>query len=207
LGESILFDSINNLEQDIFCIKRYPGDSMAETLLDKVKMGFPSTIDFPPILSQLCEWDENENQGDTISGYFELQQYGRDILSRLIDKDNIRDRFGLFGLNSDGGLYCVWLQDNGKQPVVYIGSGSSARVLTQNIEDFLLLLAIGYDEVGRADFSQPPESESSVNTNFQDWVKQRLNSSIPETGEAIVNLAIEKSDDLGDWLKANCKWG
>lgn len=180
---------------------------MAETLLDRVKIGFPSTIDFPPILSQLCEWDENENQDDTISGYFELQQYGRDILSRLIDKDNIRDRFGLFGLNSDGGLYCVWLQDNGEQPVVYIGSVGSARVLTKNIEDFLLLLAIGYDEVGRADFSQPPESESSINIKFQDWVKQKLNSSIPATGEAIVNLAIEESDNLVNWLKANCKWG
>jgi hypothetical protein len=179
---------------------------MTSNLLEKVRTGFPSTIDFPDILSQLCNWDENENQDSTISGYFELHENGRDFFSRIIDREETRNRLGIFGSSPDGGLYCIWLQDNGKQPVVYIGSGQFAMVLSANIEDFLKLLAIGYNEICGPDLSQPPEPGSLVNRKFQTWISQILNTSVPLTGQNIVDNATRDSDDINSWLSANCTW-
>lgn len=176
------------------------------TLVEKVKTGFPSNIEFPNILSQLCSWDEEENGDRTISGSFELYVYGRNSFSRWVDREDAQNHFGIFGLSPDGGMYCVWLQDNGNQPIVYIGNDQFAMVVAKNIEEFLKLLAIGYDEICGPDLSQPPEEESGINRKFQAWVSQKLGAPIPTTGQAIVDLAKAESDDIREWLTANCTW-
>jgi hypothetical protein len=179
---------------------------MNATLAEKVQTGFPTSMKFPDILSQLSSWDEGENQDRTISGSFELYTYGRDSLSRWIDQEAARNRLGIFGLTPDGGMYCIWLQDNGNQPVVYIGNDQFAMLLAKDIEDFLRLLAIGYDEICGPDLSHPPEEESGINKNFQAWVSQKLNTTIPAVGQGIVDQAKIESDDIGEWLSANCTW-
>jgi hypothetical protein len=141
-----------------------------------------------------------------LSGYFELFENGRDVISAWIDREEAQKKLAMFGMSSDGGLYCIWQQDNGKQPIVYIGSGQDARVFAKDIQDFITLLAIGYNDICSADLSQPPEDASLINPKFQAWVAQGLNVNVPATGQQIVDVALEESDNIYEWLVANCTW-
>jgi hypothetical protein len=174
------------------------------SLTDKVKAGFPESIEFPAILSQLCYWLEQENSDKPLSGYFELFEGNRAIaISAWIDQEAIQEKLGIFGMSADGGLYCIWLQDNGKESVIYLGSGQNATVLARNIEDFILLLAVGYNDICFADVTQPPEAGSLVNPEFQVWVRQALDAEIPVTGQEIVETAKVGCDNVYRWLVAN----
>ncbi len=179
---------------------------MTLSLTEKVKNGFPREIEFPEILSQLCSWQESENSDRGLSGYFELFENGREVISAWIDREEAQKRLAMFGMSPDGGLYCIWLQDNGKKPIIYIGSGQDARVFAKNIEDFIILLAIGYNDICRADMSQPPEEGSLINPKLQAWASQKLNVNIPTAGQEIVDIAIRESDNIYEWLVANCTW-
>ncbi|HPF38826.1 MAG TPA: hypothetical protein PK093_09290 [Phycisphaerae bacterium] len=110
-------------------------------------------------------------------------------------------RLAIFGHGPDGTLYAVWNQDDGRRPIVHIGSeGTDTFVLASNALDFLRLLAIGYDEIGFADLSAPPDSED-VNPAFQEWVATTFRVAIPPTGVEIVQPAQASHDDLGKWIE------
>jgi len=101
------------------------------------------------------------------------------------------------GTGGDGSMGAFWLDDNGKQHIVHLGSGSGSTmvcVLTDNAVDFLRLLAIGYDEICWGEFSEPPEGEPPANSDFQDWVKAEFNVLIPAKGNAIVKSTAEMND-------------
>jgi hypothetical protein len=177
---------------------------MTLDLAERVKIGFPKAIEFPEILTQLCIWHERENSSKTVSGYFEFFEGDRSVIDAWVSQESAQNRFGMFGMSVDGGLYCVWVQDDGKQPVIYLGSGQSARVLAKDVEDFLVLLAIGYDEVCfAAPPEHPPEDPARINPQFQAWVRQTLTRDIPITGQTIVATAMNEYDDLFEWLIAN----
>jgi hypothetical protein len=174
------------------------------TLTDIVKAGFPESIEFPDILSQLCHWHEHENADSPLSGYFEFFEGNREVtISAWIDQEEIQKRFGILGMSADGGLYCIWSQEDGKQPVVYLGSGQNASVLAKDIEDFMLLLAIGYNDLCFADVTQSPEEGSSINPKFQAWASQVMNRVVPATGQEIVEVAKAECDSVYDWLVAH----
>jgi hypothetical protein len=176
---------------------------MSLNLAERVKTGFPEGIDFPEVLSQLCFWAEG--QDNTIGGYFEFHEYGRDFFSNLIEEEEHQKRFAIFGLHADASVYCLWLQDNGKKPVVFLGKNAYATIMAASIEEFLVLVAIGYNDLSAADKSLPPAADDCyVNEQFQDWLNKTLNITIPTTGQAIVDKAIKECDDISQWLTANC---
>ncbi|WP_310489720.1 hypothetical protein [Chamaesiphon sp. VAR_69_metabat_338] len=175
-------------------------------LTEKVKTGFPQEIEFPELLSQLCSWHEHQNFDKKLSGYFELFENDREVISAWVDRAETQKRLAVFGMSPDGGLYCIWLQNNGKKPIVYLGSGQDARVFAKDIQDFIALLAIGYNDICSADMSQPPDEGSLINPKFQAWVDRVLNVNIPVTGRQIVDAAVRESDNIYEWLVANCTW-
>jgi hypothetical protein len=120
----------------------------------------------------------------------------------------------------DGSWAGLWRDDAGRQKVVHLGSGSGSVmlcVLTENIEDLLRLLAIGYDELcwpehfhrtpaevradeyGDDDHPPPPAV-------LRNHVSQTLGLSIPERAAEIISHtasmdASESDDPFWNWLK------
>ena len=67
-------------------------------------------------------------------------------------------------------MAAFWLDDDGKQKIVHLGSGSGSTlvcVLADDCVDFLRLLAIGYDEIcWNEEFLQPPNTNTGQGELF-----------------------------------------
>jgi hypothetical protein len=87
---------------------------------DQIAARFSSRIQMPDELRQLCSW--LERNGYPISGGFELRIDTGHSIKYWFGKDSVTDRFGVFGAGPDGSLYALWLQDDGRIPVVHMGS-------------------------------------------------------------------------------------
>lgn len=170
----------------------------------KIKEGIPNTLHIPSELEMLCEWvDQN---GYPISGYFELNADDGETMQYWLGFDHISDRFGIFGAGPDGSLYALWIDDEGVQKIVHLGSeGEQKLILAENFIDFLRLLAIGYDEIGFADLdmtlqewnSNEDDPNEGSNPNFMEWVKTKFDVDIPERGNEIVNA---NDDSFRNWI-------
>jgi hypothetical protein len=103
----------------------------------------------------------------------------------------------------DGSMAAFWLDDQGAQQIVHLGSGSGSTllcVLASDPVDFLRLLAIGYDEICWNDeFAFPPNYKSDFKVqphiDFQRWVSETFAVSIPATATEIVKYPNEMGDD------------
>lgn len=171
---------------------------------DLIRRHFPSTIPFPAELAQLCQW-HTEN-GDPISGDFRLDEDEYGFIARWFGSDEdrelqpVEDRFGLFGAGPDGSLYAIWLQDDGRSPIVHMGSeGQKNLVLAANMLDFVRLLAIGYAEIGFSEYYWEPQPEG-INPRFQQWVTETFKVTIPVAGAAIIIPAQQEHDDFQAWI-------
>lgn len=114
------------------------------------------------------------------------------------------ERVCVFGnTGGDGSMAAFWLDDQGKQKIVHMGSGSgstSVCVITEDPVDYLRLIAIGYDEpCFYLDASDPPNTDTDrfvhPNVDFQDWVKDTFGVSIPRTANEIVKYAPDMDHD------------
>lgn len=137
------------------------------------------------------------------------------------DDPEVNARLSIFlRSGGDGSWAGLWRDDNGQQKIVHLGSGSGSvmlGVLTENIEDLLRLLAIGYDELcwpehfnrtpaevradeyGDDDHPPPPAL-------FRNHVSQTLGLPIPERASEIVQRtasmdASESDDPFWNWLR------
>ena len=122
------------------------------------------------------------------------------------EKTDVLNRLCVFArTGGDGSMAAFWLDDEGTQKIVHLGSGSGSTlvcVLADDPVDFLRLLAIGYDEICRNDyFSKPPNVDNvegdmfvHLNTDFQNWVRDTFSVRIPETATEIVKHPSEMRD-------------
>ncbi len=137
------------------------------------------------------------------------------------DDPAVNERLRIFlRTGGDGSWAGLWVDDEGQQRIVHLGSGSGSVmlcVLTQNVEDLLRLLAIGYDELcwpeqfgvtpqqikdidyEDADYPPPPQL-------FREHVERTLGLSIPTRAKEIVQSTAsmdddESSDPFWNWLK------
>lgn len=137
------------------------------------------------------------------------------------DDPEVNDRLSIFlRTGGDGSWAGLWLDDNGQQRIVHLGSGSGSvmlSVLTENIEDLLRLLAIGYDELCWPDqFQQTPDEVSADEYDdddyppppllFRNYVERILGLGIPMRASEIVSSTVsmdelESSDPFWNWLK------
>lgn len=106
---------------------------------------------------------------------------------------------------AEGSHAAFWLDDNGNQKIVHLGSGSGstlACVLAEDPVDFLRLLAIGYDEIcWPEEFSKPPNFDASrkrphlpPNLEYRNWVTTAFGVTIPLVAAEIVKHPAEMGD-------------
>lgn len=115
----------------------------------------------------------------------------------------------------DGSRAGIWLDDNGRQHFVHLGSGSGSTlvcVLASHAIDFLRLLTIGYEEFcwpwvydlteeeayrrehgddGRKPGLYPP-------IEFRNWVRKTFDVPLPKRGSEIVARTAEMDDENSD---------
>ena len=161
------------------------------------------------------EWSETERPGGTVIEFF---AEGNANLSYWFghNRPEVLNRVCVFArTGAEGSMAAFWLDEEGKQRIVHLGSGSGSVlccVLADDPIDFIRLLAIGYDEVcWNTEYSEPPNADWSEgdlfvhpNTNFQDWVKNTFSVAIPRTAKEIVEHPAEIGDiDSPDPF---CRW-
>lgn len=137
------------------------------------------------------------------------------------DDAEVNDRLSIFlRTGGDGSWAGLWLDDNGQQRFVHLGSGSGSvmlSVLTENVEDLLRLLAIGYGELCWPEqFKKTPdevradedddEDYPPVPIVFRNYVKGTLGLRIPKRASKVVAStvsmdALESDDPFWNWLK------
>ncbi|WP_178126120.1 hypothetical protein [Pseudomonas sp. Fl5BN2] len=137
------------------------------------------------------------------------------------DDPEVNQRLSIFlRTGGDGSWAGLWLDDNGQQRVVHLGSGSGSVmlcVLTDSVQDLLRLLAIGYDELcWREQFERTPEEVREDEYDDDDHppapqllrnhVERTLGLSIPaRAAEIVVSTesmdALQSSDPFWNWLK------
>lgn len=168
---------------------------------DAIQKGFPAAICFPHELELLCEWAGKH--GDQISGYFELRADDGEAIYWWFRSHDADDRLAQFGAGADGSLYCIWKQDDGREPVVHMGSeGDALMVLAGTMKEFIRLLAVGYGELGFEDVSVPPEEPDDINLGFQNWVEDIFDVTVPATGQEIVDRAHQEYDNFQGFVEA-----
>jgi hypothetical protein len=168
--------------------------------ITKIRNRFPAGIAVPPELESLCTW--LAKHGYPISGGFELYADEHESIRHWFGTDAVNDRFGVFGTGPDGSLYAIWRQDDGRTPIVHMGSeGQNNFVLAGKMLDFLRLLAVGYDEIGFADLAAPPDGDG-VNPAFRRWVEETFRTRVPATGVEIRSPAQASHQDFQSWIDA-----
>lgn len=96
----------------------------------------------------------------------------------------------------DGSYAALWLDDDGQQQIVHLGSGSGSvmtGVMVRSPLDFLRLLAIGYEELCWPEALHLPPQESAGDEDdfrlplkFQRWLTSTYNVTIPATALEIM---------------------
>ncbi len=131
-------------------------------------------------------------------------------------KPDVLNRLCVFArTGADGSMAAFWLDSDGRQKIVHLGSGSGSTlvcVLADDPVDFLRLLAIGYDEICWSEvFSRPPNADHSSgrmfvhpNVNYQNWVRDTFSVTIPQTAVEIVRCPSKMRDRHSD--DPFCRW-
>jgi hypothetical protein len=123
------------------------------------------------------------------------------------EHEEVNQRLCVFAqTGGEGSMGAFWLSDSGEVKVVHLGSGSGstlACVLAHNCVDFLRLLAIGYNELCWSDeFNSPPLANDEFvvqpNVEFQDWVRNTFNVTIPATALEIVKYPSSMDDESSE---------
>lgn len=186
-------------------------------LLDWIeKQGYVEELDGDYIgyLGSRCDYDDIG--GTDISFYAEKHTAQWWVFSSEEEAKsvNVHDRLSIFArTGADGSAAAFWLADDNTQKIVHIGSGSGSAlmcVLANEPIDFLRLIAIGYEEIcWSQDFAYPPNHNKShayvpPHKDYQEWVKNEFNTTIPTTAQEIIKEPAEMWD-----VNSNdpfCRW-
>ena len=118
----------------------------------------------------------------------------------------------------DGSHAALWINNEGKQRFVHLGSGSGSTmlcVLTDSPVDMLRLIAIGYDELSWPEnFAGTPEEAREFDEDenyvaplaFRNFVEASFGVKVPETASEIVGSTsslLDKSSDDPFWRWIN----
>jgi hypothetical protein len=167
-------------------------------------------------LEQIEGWTENGRPGGTD---IEFMAGGNEGLEKWFghSRPEVLNRLCVFAQTGhDGSMAAFWLDDQGTQKIVHLGSGSGSTlvcVLASDPVDFLRLLSIGYDEIcWNEEFAFHPNHESDFkvlpHVEFQRWVSVTFNVSIPKTAAEIIQHPDEMDDDnpqdeFAKWVKSS----
>jgi hypothetical protein len=156
----------------------------------KIQNNLPEDIQLPESIGLICDYFDE--LGFPMSGCFELSDLGRDDLLGWFQKQPQKvDEFAPFGRGADGSIYALWLEPNrnpNQAPVVMLGSSGTLEILAINPAEFITLLCLGYNEIGYDDVSVPG-SDWDDTSRFREWIIDRVDFDLPETGKEIVDKA------------------
>lgn len=140
---------------------------------------------YPKELDILKEYIQNFGY-DFITD-FKLCEYSN-IIRNYFDNGHLLESSIIdFGQSRDGGIYAIW-NNNDEQKIVYLGSeGSDWYILTNNIQDFLVLLSIGYENILEENLKLKPIKKQ--NNNLKKWIKAKLNITVPNTAKNISQIS------------------
>lgn len=116
----------------------------------------------------------------------------------------------------DGSSAAFWLDDQGKQRIVHLGSGSGSIMVGTWVRsplEFLILLAIGYEELCWQDEYNKKPIDCDVDKDrflepilYQQWLVDTYDVVIPSTAEKIATnmskLGEPSDDPFCLWLKS-----
>lgn len=123
---------------------------------------------------------------------------------------HIEDRLVPFArTGGDGSHVAFWLDDDGRQQIVHLGSEGLVCLLGQTPLDFLRVLAIGYEEISGDCLDAPtaPPAVEGRNAAYRSWLTARYGVTIPATASEIFgeipSVFAEASDDpFWRWVRA-----
>jgi hypothetical protein len=160
-------------------------------LKDKIKRNFPQGIKVPKPWEKVLDWVE-KNPATVIGGHFEITENSKEMLKNWISDEALSNNLAVLGETAEQNLFCIWKKDKNTQPIVLLGEAGHTKIIAQNIEDFIQLLAIGYYEAEYAN-DQPPVFESGTehwtNPKFQQFYKKTFKKEIPLTAKEIIKSA------------------
>ncbi|MGE0786112.1 MAG: SMI1/KNR4 family protein [Sandaracinaceae bacterium] len=198
----------------------------------------PAGFELPRAIGALCDWIEDRGlllpseggrvgvlypEADLRAGWTATRRPGGTRIglvargpepsaASLHGRTDLANRLSFFAeTGGDGSQAAFWLDDEGTQHIVHLGSGSGsmmACVLANSDIDFLRLLAIGYDEICWSDeLDRPPNAAGELhvepNEPFREWVCTTFGVDIPTLGVEIIPNVAEYGDDSPDPF---CRW-
>ncbi|MCC0807739.1 hypothetical protein FPV16_16145 [Methylobacterium sp. W2] len=205
---------------------------------DEMRTRLPGGFTLPPEIAALFDWieehgllhDSQRVPGDRFGTLQPLEPpyRGAVVLFRVECKDEVLSYAeAWFGspdpaarlipfarTGADGSYAAFWLDDDGSQRIVHLGSeGDGLCVLGQTPLDFLRLLAIGHNELGTglalpdAEPEDEPDYEMEVdNPPFRNWLTTTYGVTIPRTVSEIVptppgSVAETSDDPFWRWVR------
>ncbi len=165
-----------------------------------------------PVNKLRAEWDEVQRPGGTLVEFYAEKNSDQIYFLNETTKGRLRV-FARTG--GDGSMAAFWLDDEGHQRIVHIGSGSGsmlACVLCENALDFLRLIAIGYDEIcWDEEFGLTPTEcfkknnfTIKPNLKYQNWLVHEFHTTIPKIAKEIVRNPAEFGDEESE--DPFCRW-
>lgn len=216
------------------------------TIANQIQSSLPAGMHLPESLEKLFVWIESnglyvDQPSGTRIGFLYPQEKmrsqatedgrpgGTDIAFEAVGNSDLNHWFGherpevlnrlyVFAkTGADGSMAAFWLNEEGQQVIVHLGSGSGSTmvcILAEDPVDFIRLLAIGYDEICWGEhFDVTPEETDpdfivAPNLPFRKWVERTFGRKIPETGHEIVRNpedmgAEDPLDTFNRWVSEN----
>jgi hypothetical protein len=176
-------------------------------LKHKVINNFTKGIKVPKSWEIVLDWSE-KNIGKVIGGHFEIIENSNNMLKHVVDMDGkAAKQLAVIGENGTSEIFCLWHADKKNAPIVILGEAGSARVIAENMDDFIQLLAVGYYEIEVADYDAEPVfpegAEHWKNAEFQAFFKKKFKKDVPKTGAEIVARKTTTDTEFFNWLCEN----
>ena len=170
---------------------------------------FHEGVEIPEALCKLVSFASNRN--DFYAGSFDV--YGNGVNELPIwfgENQDAISQLAVFGSNSDGSLYALWLygsQPANQAPVVFLGSeGVSNRVIASNLIEFIQLLMLGIDDLGFLvdQPGWPTKNRRRDAQAFREWALRELGIDLHNDPEQLVQKAQAAHPDFAAWMDVQC---
>jgi hypothetical protein len=176
-------------------------------LKQKVAQNFTEGMKVPTSWEKVLDWI-SKNPHTVIGGLFEVNENSNEMLPHWLDpKGKAIKSLAVIGENAAQDIFCIWQKDKKTLPVIWIGEAGIARIIAENIDDFIALLAVGYYEIEQGDYSKPPEFDAATehlrNGEFQAFFRRTFKKEVEKTGTEIVARISTTHEEFFHWLCDN----
>jgi hypothetical protein len=173
---------------------------------DGFTFNFPDGVSVPPALRALAEFCGSID--DFFSGDFELRSDDDDAEAWFHGNQDAAAQVAVFGQEGDGSLYALWLRAGTRPesaPVVFLCSEDDAtKVLANDLADFLVLLSVGADGLGRWGPMHAPDEEAPHLARYRAWLTKTTEREPvgPKEARALMDsAAAAHAEAFGEFVK------